>query len=103
MNKPSEDAPADYGPFKIVHVPSGKPWFVSYPDGSRKRCAGLWGVAKLYLIHHSMEVTDEKRREIMKHIEATLGKTRRRGQEQRHVDHSQHTERKPYEPQRYVL
>lgn len=76
VNKPTEDNPADYGPFKIVHVPSGKPWFVNYPDGTRKRCAGLWGVAKLYLEHHGMEVTDEKRKEVMKHIESVLGKTK---------------------------
>jgi hypothetical protein len=79
VNKPTEDAPAEYGPFKIVHVPSGKPWFVSYPDGTRKRCAGLWGVAKLYLEAHNMEVTDEKRNEVFKHIESVLGKTKGSG------------------------
>jgi hypothetical protein len=76
VNKPTEDAPAQYGPFKIIHQPSGKPWFVIYPNGTRKRCAGLWGVAKLYLEAHSMEVTDEKRKEVFKHIESVLGKTK---------------------------
>jgi hypothetical protein len=76
VNKPTEDNPADYGPFKIVHVPSGKPWFVYYPDGKRVRCAGLWGVAKLYLLHHNTEVSDENRKAVVKHIESQLGKTK---------------------------
>lgn len=79
VNKPTEEAPAQYEDFKIVHVPSGKPWFVSYPDGSRKRCAGLWGVAKLYLEFHNMEATDAKRKEVFKHIESVLGKTKGSG------------------------
>ena len=82
VNKPTADAPADYGPFKIVYVESGKPWFVQYPDGTRKRCAGLWGVAKLYLEAHQMEVTDAKRKEVFKHIESVLGKTKGSGKNQ---------------------
>jgi hypothetical protein len=76
VNKPSEAAPAEYGPFKIAYQQSGKPWFV-YSNGIRvARCAGLWGVAKYYLQHHGMEVTDAARKEVMKQIEATLGKTK---------------------------
>jgi hypothetical protein len=78
VNKPT-DAPAEYGPFKITYVPSGKPWFVQYPDGTRKRCAGLWGVAKLYLEAFNMEVTDETRKKCFKHIEDTLGKNKGSG------------------------
>jgi hypothetical protein len=76
VNKPSEAAPAEYGPFKIVYQQSGKPWFV-YSNGNRvARCAGLWGVAKYYLEHHGKDVTDAARKEVMKQIEATLGKTK---------------------------
>jgi hypothetical protein len=74
VNKPTDGA--DYGPFKIVYQHSGKPWFV-YSNGNRvARCAGLWGVAKYYLEHHGMEVSDAARKEVMKQIEATLGKTK---------------------------
>jgi hypothetical protein len=77
VNRPTEDAPAQYGPFKIVYVPSGKPWFV-YQDGVRTgRCAGLNGVAKMYLKHHGIPDSDAKRREIIKLIEQMLGKTER--------------------------
>jgi hypothetical protein len=77
VNKPTEDAPAEYGPFKIIHVPSGKPWFVYSQDGERVgRCAGLWGVAKMYLEHYKTPVTDEARKEVVKLIESVLGKTK---------------------------
>ncbi|HWP59502.1 MAG TPA: hypothetical protein VNL14_16540 [Candidatus Acidoferrales bacterium] len=71
---PSKDTPREYGPFKIVYMPSGKPWFVTFPDGSQRRCAGLWGVAKLYLEIMKKEVTDEARTEVFKHLQSELGK-----------------------------
>jgi hypothetical protein len=47
-----------------------------YPDGSLKR---RQIVNVLYLEAHNMEVTDAKRKEVFKHIESVLGKTKGSG------------------------